>query len=71
MDGKLHTEVNDRWLAHYFEAADGTHMTFIAKKDNSVDDRPGSWCGFLMPGKISLEAALQVALSYWSKLPVW
>ncbi len=71
MDGQLHTETTDRWLRHRFEAADGTQITFIAKRDNNVDTRPGSWCGFVMPGNRSLDTALRVAQLAWPQLPIW
>jgi len=71
MDGKLHSEDHDRWLTHWFEASDGSKMTFIAKKDNSVDSRPGSWCGFLMPEHRELEYALKIAQGAWPQLLVW
>lgn len=71
LDGMLSADLIDRWLTHWFEAADGTHMTFIAKPDHSVDSRPGSWCGFLMPGKATLEIALEVAREAWPNLTVW
>lgn len=71
MDGCLHDEQSDQWLIHCFQAADKTQMTFIAKRDRSVDTRPGSWAGFLMPGVLQLATALQVARKAFPNLKVW
>lgn len=71
MDGRLHDEAIDRWLTHWFEAADGSQMTFIAKRDRTVDTRQGSWCGFLMPGNLPLKTALRVAMESFPNVKVW
>lgn len=71
LDGKLHDEASDRWLTHWIEAADGSQMTLIAKRDYSVDTRPGSWCAFLMPGNSPLKTALRVAQEAFPDLKVW
>lgn len=71
LDGRMHDEQSERWLTHWFEAADGSQMTLIAKRDRSVDTRPGSWCGFLMPGNSPLNTALRVAREAFPNLTVW
>jgi len=71
LDSLVHAERTDRWLTHWFEAEDGSQITVIARRDNEIDSRPGSWCGFIMPGNSPLETALRVAREAWPKHHIW
>lgn len=71
MDGKLHSEQSDVWLTHRFEAANGGLMTFIARRDRTTDTRPGSWCGFLIPGIPNLYDSFVAARAAFPHLRIW
>lgn len=71
MDGKLHSEQFNVWLTHRFETENQMQVTFIARRDRTTDTRPGSWCGFLIPGFVHIDEAIAMSRAAFPNLRIW